>query len=153
MKEENYECQESFEVEKAKLFFMDKALTLKTNIDVTQDLILLEQLNLQYGKIKTTVDDLNDYDAILYHKYVARCQRLAYNKHCNNIEELQNKILIELDFKQKIVIGLSPRQVSKEYYNQQAASCLGKFIFKEFIYLFKFKNFRILRLWGILCRF
>ena len=33
--------------------------------------------------------------------------------------------MIEVDFKQKIVIGLSPRQVSSEYYNQLSRSCLG----------------------------
>ena len=46
--------------------------------------------------------------------------------NCHNIDEIRNGLLIELDFKQKIVVGLSPIQISKDYYNQQALSCLGK---------------------------
>ena len=38
---------------------------------------------------------------------------------------LRNKILIEMDFKQKIVIGRSPRQVNEEYYKQVQRTCLG----------------------------
>ena len=60
-----------------------------------------------------------------FHKNVARCQREAYNEHRTNINILRDKILIEFDFKQKIVIGLSPRQISEEYYNLIQRSCLG----------------------------
>ena len=35
-----------------------------------------------------------------------------YNEHHKNKDKLRNKILIEFDFKQKIVIGMSPRQVN-----------------------------------------
>jgi hypothetical protein len=40
------------------------------------------------------------------------CQRIAYNDHHKCFEDLFGKILIEVDFKQKIVIGMSPRQIS-----------------------------------------
>ena len=62
----------------------------------------------------------------MFHKNVARCQRIAYNLHHTKEEFLNNKILIEIDFKQKICIGLSPRQVSSEYFNQVLRTCLGK---------------------------
>ena len=52
-------------------------------------------------------------------------QRGAYNKQRTDIDNLRGKLLIEVDFKQKIVIGLSPRQVSSEYYNQVSRSLLG----------------------------
>ncbi len=48
----------------------------------------------------------------------------------DNVDLLRNKILIEVDYKQKIVIGMSPRQVSGEYYNQEQRSCLGMVKFK-----------------------
>ena len=70
---------------------------------------------------------------LLFHKNVAHCQRLAYNKHHKNIEFLRDKKMIEIDYKQKIAIGMSPRQVSAEYYNQVLRSCLGnllKLLFK-----------------------
>ena len=49
---------------------------------------------------------------------MAYFQRLAYNDHHKNKDKLRNKLLIEFDLKQKIVIGMSPRQVNDEYYNQ-----------------------------------
>lgn len=66
------------------------------------------------------------FQVLLFHKNVARSQRLAYNYQHTNPEFLHNKILIEMDFKQKICIGMSPRQVNAEYYNQVLRSCLGK---------------------------
>lgn len=77
--------------------------------------------------------DLDTYSTILFHKNTAKAQRAAYKSHMSP-EFLQNKILIELDFKQKIKIGLGPRQVSSEYYEQQERSCLGIcFFFARFL--------------------
>lgn len=69
---------------------------------------------------------MNDYEALLFHKNVSKIQREAYKKHLK-VDHLKGKILIELDYKQKIKIGLSPRQVSDEYYKQKERSCLGLF--------------------------
>jgi hypothetical protein len=63
------------------------------------------------------VRDLENYEAIIFHKNISSIQRAAYNKHRTDLEGLKGKLLIEMDFKQKIIIGLSPRQVSSEYYN------------------------------------
>jgi hypothetical protein len=59
---------------------------------------------------------------------LAKSQRIAYKNHCKNIDLLRGKLLIVLDFKQKILIGMSPRQVNDEYYNQKQRSCLGMFL-------------------------
>lgn len=67
---------------------------------------------------------IGEYEAIVFHKNVAIIQREAYKKH-HDVAGLKNNILIEVDFKQKIKIGMSPRQVNTEYYNQQDRSCLG----------------------------
>jgi hypothetical protein len=53
-------------------------------------------------------------------------QLQAFNDQHKIKEKLRNKILLEIDFKQKIVIGLSPRQVNEEYYKQVQRICLGK---------------------------
>ncbi len=37
----------------------------------------------------------------------------------------KDALFIELDYKQKVNIGLSPRQPSEEYYNQKQRSILG----------------------------
>jgi hypothetical protein len=76
-------------------------------------------------RFKQLIDELKDYEAILFHKNVAHCQRIAYNEQHKSVEDLFGKILIEVDFKQKIVIGMSPRQISSEYYDQTMRSCLG----------------------------
>ena len=76
-----------------------------------------------YHSIST---DLNYYQLIKFHQNVASRQRSVYQNHINNTNNvLNNKILIEVDFKQNIIIGLSPRQVSSEYRLQQTRSCLG----------------------------
>jgi hypothetical protein len=69
---------------------------------------------------------MNFFKALIFHKNVAFFQRQAFNDQHKIKEKLQNKILIEIDFKQKIVIGLSPRQVNEEYYKQVQRTCLGK---------------------------
>lgn len=79
-------------------------------------------------RFKQLIDELKDYEAILFHKNVAHCQRIAYNEQHKSVEDLFGKILIEVDFKQKIVIGMSPRQISSEFYDQIMRSCLGNLI-------------------------
>lgn len=78
-----------------------------------------------FFKIKKVLENLEDYEAIVFHKSVAKAQRAAYKEHLT-VDGLRNKVMIEIDFKQKIKIGMGPRQVSSEYYNQQERSCLGK---------------------------
>ena len=99
-------------------------------MDLTEDLLVREELNQKIAKCKEYIDILNDYEAILFHKNIAKCQRQAYNRDRKDIELMKKSILIEIDFKQKITIGLSPRQLSKEYYNQDARSCLGRYCLK-----------------------
>ena len=70
-----------------------------------------EEINKNILKYKKIIDNLNDYEAINFHKNISECQRLAYNRDRKNLELLRNGILIEIDFKQKVTIGLSPRQV------------------------------------------
>jgi hypothetical protein len=43
-----------------------------------------------------------------------------------DINLLKKNILIEIDFKKKILIGTSPRQVNSEYYTQELKGLLGK---------------------------
>lgn len=124
IKNENSEFFESFDVKLMIKYYTDKALTIKTQLN--SPVISELDSNSDYYKCKKIVTDLNDYEAILFHKNVAQCQRIAYNDHHTNVNTLKNKVLIEIDFKQKIKIGLSPRQFSKEFYQQILLSCLGK---------------------------
>jgi hypothetical protein len=49
----------------------------------------------------------------LFHQNIAKSRRAAYNNYLKD-KELKNKILAEIDFKQKFLIGMSLRQVSRE---------------------------------------
>jgi uncharacterized membrane protein YobD (UPF0266 family) len=54
---------------------------------------------------------LNYSKARIFHKNVAFFHRKAYNEHGQVKDNLRDKLLIEFNKKQKIVIGMSPRQV------------------------------------------
>jgi hypothetical protein len=51
------------------------------------------------------------FKALIFHNNIARSQRNAFQNHHQNVNFLRNKIMIVVDFKQKILIGMSPRQV------------------------------------------
>jgi hypothetical protein len=90
------------------------------------------------------------FKALIFHKNIAFFQRKAYNIQRTNNDFLTQILLIEIDFKQKIVIPMSPRQVNAEFYKLQQRSCLSKFIFA-----FKFKNtiiFPFFMLWNVSLR-
>jgi len=78
-------------------------------------------------EINTMIDTLRKFSIVLEHRKAADNQREAYNLQRKNKEAIRQQILIEVDYKQKIIIGLSPRQINKEYYNQEVRTCLGKF--------------------------
>ena len=65
--------------------------------------------------------------ALIFHKNIAFYQRKAYNTQRTNIQFLTNKLVIEIDFKQKIVITKSPRQINAEFYKLEQRSCLSMF--------------------------
>ncbi|CAF0988080.1 unnamed protein product [Brachionus calyciflorus] len=86
---------------------------------IAQYLSTLEE-NDEIQEIKTLINNINDLD---FHKVIATRQRSAYNFMKSNLED--DYILIEIDWKQKILIGMSPRQTSSEYREQKSRTCLG----------------------------
>ena len=69
---------------------------------------------------------LNKIELLDYHFSIAKRQRESYNFLKNNLTE--DSIFLEFDFKEKIKIGLSPEQVSQEFYNLKTRFVLGMFI-------------------------
>jgi hypothetical protein len=78
-------------------------------------------------KLSTYMERVLNFEAVIQHQKNASEQRLTYNFQRKSVEFLRNKILIDVDFKQKIVIGLSPIQANSEYYNLDNRTCLGKY--------------------------
>ena len=75
------------------------------------------------------IGNLINCEAVQTHRTNAQIQRDAYKFHRSDKNFLKEKIIIDIDFKQKIVIGLSPIQCNSEYYNLDNRTCLGKILF------------------------
>ena len=107
--------------------FNDKDDT-KFNIDTKNMLQFFKGVESTDKSLKT-ISQIEEIVAIQFHRKVAAIQRDAYNKNIKDVNALKDSLLIELDFKQKVVIGSSPRQVSSEYYNHIQKSFLGIIFF------------------------
>ncbi len=69
--------------------------------------------------------------SVEYHKSIAARQRKSYNRDRLDPILLNGKILIELDYKQKMLLGQGPRQWGSEFFegNKKKVLCLGFGIF------------------------
>ena len=94
---------------------------------------MLTRININDSllKIKDIILKINDLKSIEFHKSIAKRQREVYNKLRDNTKMrdkklLKGKILIELDYKSKIRLGIGPRQLNKEFFlSTKKVSCLG----------------------------
>jgi len=118
---EDFQIGEEFEIEKLIEYLERKLEFERANANDPDRMTFYNFLIHKLGKMET----------VLGHKSVKNIQRQAYNYQRKNIEYLNGKILIELDFKQKIMIGVSPRQVNKEFYKVELRTCLGKTYLKN----------------------
>ena len=96
-----------------------------------------DELTDSCDKMHSIITDFDSFKVIMFHQNVARAQRLAYNNHRTDVNHLRDKIMIEVDFKQKILIGFGPRQINTEYYDNRnrQRTCLGDLICFLFTYL------------------
>ena len=76
-------------------------------------------------EIAIIIARIDEFQEIEFHQSVAKRQRNCYNADLVNKELLKSSIIIDMDFKQKIVIGMGPQQVSSDYYDQQQRALFG----------------------------
>jgi hypothetical protein len=78
-------------------------------------------------KLEPILEKIKDLRSIEYHKSIADRQRLSYNKQRKDIDFLEGKILIDIDFKEKIILGKSPRQLNSYFFDndKKKVICLG----------------------------
>jgi len=76
----------------------------------------------EYEKILQVTEK---YSIIEEHRSNADRQRKSYNMQKKNTSFLKNKLLIELDYKQKIIVGLSPRHINREFFELEQRVFLG----------------------------
>ncbi len=140
-------------IETSKSFLKYNDYKPKPSIDIKEMIKFLKKKfkiakekadNQEVNYISSLIMKLKDLEAFSFHKQIALQQRTAYNFQKSNHEFLRDKILIDMDYKQKITIGLSPRQVNAEYFAQfnSQRSCLG-LLEKFMINKFKIKKLRI----------
>ena len=106
-----------------KKFFESNDFEIDENFlpeDLLQQLDTLKlQSNCQTEQQIHSMINLVKNMVVLGHKMIASIQRNSYSFQRKDKETLKGQILIEVDFKQKISIGISPRQINKEYYSQE----------------------------------
>lgn len=73
--------------------------------------------------IKCIMDNLVNLETLEYHRLIAEKQRSSYKHMKENVSK--DTLFIELDYKEKLKIGLSPVQISKEFYAQKQRTLLG----------------------------
>jgi hypothetical protein len=56
------------------------------------------------------------FKSVIYHKSIAIRQRNSYNNERLSPDLLNGKIVIEIDYKAKMLLGLGPRQLNSEFY-------------------------------------
>ena len=84
---------------------------------------------IQSDRLNLMINHLINCEAVQTHRNNAKIQRETYKSHRTDKDFLNEKIIIDIDFKQKIVIGLSPIQCNSEYYNLDNRTCLGNILF------------------------
>ena len=97
----------------------------KLDLNTTSMMNFFKSIPQTEDTVKTQ-SKIKELMSIQFHRKIANIQRESYNKMRKDPDTLKDTILIELDFKQKIIIGKSPRQVSTEYFNPIQKTLLGK---------------------------
>lgn len=85
----------------------------------------------QYQSVlKNYKENVSVLDEIHTHKSIANMQRVAYNEIRKNPDVLDGKLMIEIDYKQKIPLDKGPVQISSEFFTlkgdvKKRVVCLG----------------------------
>jgi hypothetical protein len=62
------------------------------------------------------IEKIDLFKSVMYHKSIAIRQRISYNNERLSPDLLIGKIVIEIDYKAKMLLGKGPRQLNGEYY-------------------------------------
>lgn len=107
---QDFQVDVEFKSQKLLQFVFEKKL--KSGEDLAHVIKILEKTEILEG-----------------HKTLASRQQNEYRLQLKSKTFLKGKILLDIDFKQKIKSGMSGnRQVNSQYYSQTQNSCLGKYI-------------------------
>ena len=85
---------------------------------------------------------LIEAELLIEHIENANRQRASYIKSKQNLDE--DTLFIEIDWKENFKIGMSPRQVSSEFYSQKPRTCIGFGVYEKKNRQLKCTNFDII---------
>jgi hypothetical protein len=71
------------------------------------------------------IEIIQKYTEILFHKMSANRQKKCFNDDRKNLILLEDTLVINIDWKQKVNIGMCERQPNANYRNQDLRSCFG----------------------------
>ncbi|RNA12862.1 hypothetical protein BpHYR1_013257, partial [Brachionus plicatilis] len=97
---------------------------LENGYEGVEDFLLIKEfliINKSRNDLTELMNLFTKIESINLHFEISKRQREAYNSMRLN----EDYIFIEMDWKQKIMIGLSPRQPSNEYRNQLSRTVFG----------------------------
>ncbi len=77
----------------------------------------------QINDVKKILERLKKIELLDFHYNISRRQRDSYNRLKQNVPD--DTVFLELDFKERIKIGLSPEQISQEFYRLKSRYVLG----------------------------
>jgi len=82
-------------------------------------------------KLDSIVKRLKKIELLEFHYSIAQRQKHSYVSLLENIPE--ETLVFDFDFKMKIKIGMSPEQISYEFYQQKSRFVLGNISFLYFL--------------------
>ncbi len=71
VEDENYKFKENYDIDLIEKFFFEKAQNLNREIFLPKELEVRENLELTYDNYKMIVQDIKDYQTILFHQNVS----------------------------------------------------------------------------------
>ena len=128
MQTENYSSGDTFNPTHFKDFMKERIIHYQevANGGLPTTTARLNQAQDRVEAYTKLLPEIDSYKDVMFHKFIANSQREAYNSQRKDVEILRQHIIIEADYKQKILIGMGPRQPNKEYYEQTLRNCLGR---------------------------
>ena len=121
-------CEWRKNILKDSLSFNQRFFANECNFEYKSDLLsafykkkkdeINEPQNSLYIQLGERIKEMENLRTLEFHRTISKNQRTSYNSYRHDVTKLDGKLLIELDFKQKIILGEGPRQLNEEWFSK-----------------------------------
>jgi len=77
----------------------------------SQQILEFYQSKGKQNETNEIISKIKDFQEIEYHQSIAKRQRNVFNSQRKDAKLLNENILIEFDFKEKLIVGIGPNEV------------------------------------------